>query len=107
MRNSRAQRTKKILIGENSGCTGWLTFNVQGVFALLIDDVAWANGVDGTHIHGKNAVFALITVVENRRSLRWPASKRRAERSTTKLEIAKTYLSDTFFRRNARIRLAI
>jgi hypothetical protein len=30
--------------------------DMQGVFALLTDDVAWANGMEGTHIHGKDAI---------------------------------------------------
>jgi hypothetical protein len=30
--------------------------DMQGVFALLSDDVAWANGMEGTHIHGKDAI---------------------------------------------------
>jgi SnoaL-like domain len=29
---------------------------MQGVYALLTDDVAWANGMEGTHIHGKDAI---------------------------------------------------
>ena len=29
--------------------------DVQGVFALLTDDVEWANAMEGTHIHGKDA----------------------------------------------------
>jgi hypothetical protein len=28
---------------------------MQGVFALLNDDVLWVNGMEGTHIHGKDA----------------------------------------------------
>ena len=31
-------------------------FNVrdmEAVFSLLTDDVAWANAMDGTHVHGK------------------------------------------------------
>jgi hypothetical protein len=34
-------------------------FNVrdmEAVFALLTDDVAWANGMEGTHVHGKDAI---------------------------------------------------
>lgn len=30
--------------------------DMQGVFALLTDDVAWANGMEGTHIHGKDEI---------------------------------------------------
>ena len=30
--------------------------DMQGVFALLTDDVAWANAMEGTHIHGKDAI---------------------------------------------------
>jgi hypothetical protein len=29
---------------------------MQGDLALLTDDVAWANGMEGTHIHGKYAI---------------------------------------------------
>ena len=29
---------------------------MQGVFALLTDDLAWANSMEGTHIHGKDAI---------------------------------------------------
>jgi hypothetical protein len=29
---------------------------MEGVFALLTDDVAWANGMEGTHVHGKDAI---------------------------------------------------
>jgi ketosteroid isomerase-like protein len=32
------------------------TRDMQGVFALLTDDVAWSNGMEGTHIHGKDAI---------------------------------------------------
>jgi hypothetical protein len=30
--------------------------DMEGVFAELTDDVAWANGMEGTHIHGKDAI---------------------------------------------------
>ncbi len=30
--------------------------DIDGVLAALADDVAWANGMDGGHIHGKAAV---------------------------------------------------
>jgi ketosteroid isomerase-like protein len=30
--------------------------DMQGVLALLTDDVAWANGMEGTHIYGKDAI---------------------------------------------------
>ena len=30
--------------------------DMEGVFALLTDDVAWANGMEGTHVHGKDAI---------------------------------------------------
>ena len=29
---------------------------MQGDLALLPDDVAWANGMEGAHIHGKDAI---------------------------------------------------
>ncbi|WP_406698769.1 nuclear transport factor 2 family protein [Singulisphaera sp. Ch08] len=30
--------------------------DMEGVFALLTDDVAWANGMEGTYVHGKDAI---------------------------------------------------
>jgi len=30
--------------------------DIDGVLAFLADDVAWANGMDGGHVHGKPAV---------------------------------------------------
>ncbi len=30
--------------------------DMEAVFSLLADDVAWANAMDGTHIHGKEAI---------------------------------------------------
>ena len=30
--------------------------DMEGVFALLTDDVTWANGMEGTHVHGKDAI---------------------------------------------------
>jgi ketosteroid isomerase-like protein len=35
--------------------------DIDGVFAVLTDDVAWANGMDGGHEHGKEAVRAYWT----------------------------------------------
>lgn len=32
--------------------------DVDGVFAHLADDVAWANAMEGTHVHGKDAIRA-------------------------------------------------
>src|SRR5690625_1700483 len=32
------------------------TRNIDGVLALLAEDVAWANGMDGGHVHGHKAV---------------------------------------------------
>lgn len=37
----------------------YVSFNVRdidGVLAVLTDDVAWANGMDGGHVHGREAV---------------------------------------------------
>jgi hypothetical protein len=34
--------------------------DIDGVLAVLADDVAWANGMDGGHVHGLRPV-ALIT----------------------------------------------
>jgi ketosteroid isomerase-like protein len=30
--------------------------DIDGVLAALADDVAWANGMDGGHVHGRQAV---------------------------------------------------
>ncbi|PZM17206.1 nuclear transport factor 2 family protein [Rhizobium tubonense] len=30
--------------------------DIDGVLAVLADDVAWANGMDGGHVHGREAV---------------------------------------------------
>ncbi|MGN6481420.1 nuclear transport factor 2 family protein [Luteibacter sp.] len=30
--------------------------NIDGVFAVLDDDVAWANGMDGGYVHGKEGL---------------------------------------------------
>ncbi|APG02462.1 ketosteroid isomerase [Luteibacter rhizovicinus DSM 16549] len=30
--------------------------DMEGVLVALADDVAWANGMEGTHIHGRDAV---------------------------------------------------
>jgi hypothetical protein len=30
--------------------------DMEGVFALLTDDVAWANAMEGTQVHGKDAI---------------------------------------------------
>jgi hypothetical protein len=30
--------------------------DIEAVFALLTDDVAWANAMEGTHVHGKEAI---------------------------------------------------
>jgi ketosteroid isomerase-like protein len=30
--------------------------DIDGVLAALADDVAWANGMDGGHVHGRDAV---------------------------------------------------
>ncbi|MEH6808430.1 MAG: nuclear transport factor 2 family protein [Hyphomonas oceanitis] len=37
----------------------YVSFNardIAGVLAVLTDDVAWANGMDGGHVHGREAV---------------------------------------------------
>jgi hypothetical protein len=36
--------------------SGFNARDMEGVFALLTDDVAWANGMEGTHVHGKDAI---------------------------------------------------
>lgn len=35
--------------------------DIPGVLALLAEDVAWANGMDGGHVHGREAVRAYWT----------------------------------------------
>ena len=30
--------------------------DIDGVLAVLADDIAWANGMDGGHVHGREAV---------------------------------------------------
>jgi len=35
--------------------------DIDGVLAELNDDVAWANGMDGGHVHGRDAVRAYWT----------------------------------------------
>jgi hypothetical protein len=30
--------------------------DMEAVFSLLTDDVAWANGMEGTHVYGKEAI---------------------------------------------------
>ena len=35
--------------------------DIDGVLAVLSDDVAWANGMDGGHVHGPEAVRAYWT----------------------------------------------
>jgi ketosteroid isomerase-like protein len=35
--------------------------DIDGVLAVLADNVAWANGMDGGHVHGREAVRAYWT----------------------------------------------
>ena len=35
---------------------GFNARDMEGVFALLTEDVAWANAMEGTHVHGKDAI---------------------------------------------------
>ena len=35
---------------------GFNARDMEGVFALLTHDVAWANAMEGTHVHGKDAI---------------------------------------------------
>ena len=35
---------------------GFNARDMEGVLALLTDDVAWANAMEGTHVHGKDAI---------------------------------------------------
>ncbi len=35
--------------------------NIDGVLAILADDVVWANGMDGGHVQGRDAVRAYWT----------------------------------------------
>jgi len=40
---------------------GFNARNIDAVLAALADDVAWANGMDGGHVHGREAVRAYWT----------------------------------------------
>lgn len=45
--------------------------NIDGVLAALADDVAWANGMDGGHVHGREACSGeLDTPMGHRQSAR-------------------------------------
>ena len=35
---------------------GFNARDMEGVLALLTDDVAWANAMEGIHVHGKDAI---------------------------------------------------
>ena len=35
---------------------GFNARDMEGVLAMLTDDVAWANAMEGTHVHGKDAI---------------------------------------------------
>ena len=35
--------------------------DIDGVLTALTDDVAWANGMDGGHVHGREAIRAYWT----------------------------------------------
>ena len=35
---------------------GFNARDMESVLGLLTDDVAWANGMEGTHVHGKDAI---------------------------------------------------
>jgi hypothetical protein len=37
--------------------------DIDGALTALADDVAWANGMDGGHVHGREAVRAYWTLV--------------------------------------------
>jgi hypothetical protein len=40
---------------------GFNARDIEGVLAALTDDVTWANGMDGGHVHGREAVRAYWT----------------------------------------------
>ena len=49
MSNNDAERIKRIYHSFNAR-------DIDGVLAVLSDDIAWANGMDGGHVHGREAV---------------------------------------------------
>jgi nuclear transport factor 2 (NTF2) superfamily protein len=58
--------------------------DIDGVLIALTDDVAWANGMDGGHVHGREAVREYWTrqwtrVSDHRRG---PAVRPRSRRQT-------------------------
>ena len=90
--------------------------DIDGVLAVLADDVAWANGMDGGHVHGREAVreywtrqWAMVSphvepvgfhrtadgaiIAEVRQS---PSAISKANRSRGRRTVLKTRRSDTF-----------
>ncbi len=63
--------------------------DVDGILAVLADDVAWANGMDGGHVHGRETVRDTGRV-SGRRSVRtsnlWASPKRRTVRSSRRFD---------------------
>lgn len=49
MSNNDAEIIKRIYHSFNAR-------DIDGVLAVLSDDIAWANGMDGGHVHGREAV---------------------------------------------------
>lgn len=49
MSNNNVEMIKRIYHSFNAR-------DIDGVLAVLSDDIAWANGMDGGHVHGREAV---------------------------------------------------
>jgi len=49
MSNNDVEMLKRVYAGFNAR-------DIDAVLAVLSDDVAWANGMDGGHVHGREAV---------------------------------------------------
>jgi len=49
MSNHHVEMLKRVYAGFNAR-------DIDAVLAVLSDDVAWANGMDGGHVHGREAV---------------------------------------------------
>src|SRR5215470_14969634 len=67
--------------------------DIDGVLAVLADDVAWANGMDGGHVHGREAVREYWT---RQWTLVSPPAISKANRSRGRRTGLKTRRSDTF-----------
>ena len=59
--------------------------DIDGVLPLLADDIAWANGMDGGHVHGREAVREYWTrqwTMVSRTSILWIFIELRMARSS-------------------------